>query len=393
MASATEGTNEVWEDMFSPTDDDGNDSHNASVESCQSLTASSKKKRSSKRKSRPSRSSKPSKPHSRPGAPAVPGLSLRGGRKMPGGFSFKIPNMESLGIGGGADAQELLRKRDKLMLFDPICSKITDQLFLCSNTVAQDHKLLQSEGVTHIINCAGTICPDYYPNKFEYHTFHLADGKNEDISCVFYEVIDWLETVLADPSHKAAVHCQQGVSRSSTILICYLMWKRQTPFAETHAAVKAIRGTSSPNSGFTVQLLRWWKRSHASIDQPRMYRIVPHCVASPQLIVMKWIDVVSADSLDPRGSVLVQTSKCIYVWIGAECHPKLREYASTYVSRLQRFEHATSNVEVVEQGSESDAFWSALTGGKKEVKQIPALDNVFVLLKLRAPSGAKAIEE
>jgi len=59
-------------------------------------------------------------------------------------------------------------KAGKLRHFDPICSKITDNLYLGSETVAKNKDLLQENGVTHILNCAGSICPVYHPTDFTY---------------------------------------------------------------------------------------------------------------------------------------------------------------------------------------------------------------------------------
>ena len=50
------------------------------------------------------------------------------------------------------------------------------------------------------------------------------------------------------------LHCSQGVSRSASLAIAYLMWKQNSTFDSTLAAVKAIRGVANPNIGFTCQV-------------------------------------------------------------------------------------------------------------------------------------------
>ena len=50
------------------------------------------------------------------------------------------------------------------------------------------------------------------------------------------------------------LHCSQGVSRSASLAIAYLMWKQNRTFDDTLAAVKAIRGVANPNIGFTCQV-------------------------------------------------------------------------------------------------------------------------------------------
>jgi hypothetical protein len=53
------------------------------------------------------------------------------------------------------------------------------------------------------------------------------------------------------------VHCSQGVSRSTTIAIAYLMWKTGGSYDEVYQAVRALRGVTSPNVGFMCQLINW----------------------------------------------------------------------------------------------------------------------------------------
>ena len=48
---------------------------------------------------------------------------------------------------------------------------------------------------------------------------------------------------------RVLLHCSQGVSRSASLAIAYLMWKRGGSFDEVLAAVKAIRGVANPTSG------------------------------------------------------------------------------------------------------------------------------------------------
>jgi dual specificity MAP kinase phosphatase len=49
----------------------------------------------------------------------------------------------------------------------------------------------------------------------------------------------------------------QGVSRSTTLIIGYLMWKLGKPYDDVYQIVRALRGVASPNIGFTCQLLQW----------------------------------------------------------------------------------------------------------------------------------------
>ena len=50
------------------------------------------------------------------------------------------------------------------------------------------------------------------------------------------------------------MHCSQGVSRSVTLVVAYLMWKLGKTYYEVFETVKAVRGVASPNIGFSCQV-------------------------------------------------------------------------------------------------------------------------------------------
>lgn len=159
---------------------------------------------------------------------------------------------------------------------DKICSHIWEYIYLGSETVSANYDLLKEvrifffffaclndrahqqqlqNGITHILNCASVICKVYHPDKFKYRCLWLLDGREEDVSCLFYDVIDFIEGA-REENGRVFIHCQQGVSRSSAMTIAYLMWKLGKGYAETHSEVKKRRNVSNPNAGFVVQVCK-----------------------------------------------------------------------------------------------------------------------------------------
>ena len=68
---------------------------------------------------------------------------------------------------------EVVSKRDKLAHFEQQCSKVLDFLYLGGDHVARNRSILTSAGITHILNCVGYVCPEYFPDDFTYKTLWL----------------------------------------------------------------------------------------------------------------------------------------------------------------------------------------------------------------------------
>lgn len=116
-------------------------------------------------------------------------------------------------------------------------SRILDYLYLGGQKPAMDRTALHKAGITHVLNCAGGVCKDYFPDEFVYKTYDIGDGLFEDITCLFYESLEFIESALQN-NGKVFIHCHQGISRSSAFVICYLMWKNNWSFIQAHEFTK-----------------------------------------------------------------------------------------------------------------------------------------------------------
>lgn len=263
--------------------------------------------------------------------------------------------------------REFQFKRDKLAFFDKECSRIADHIFLGSDAVAKNREILRQNGITHVLNCVGFVCPEYFKLDLVYKTLWLQDSPSEDITSILYDVFDYFEDV-REQGGRVLVHCCQGVSRSTSLVIAYLMWREGQSFEDAFQYVKAARGVTNPNMGFACQLLQCQKRVHAVPASPnsmlRMYRMAPHSPYDPLHLVPKTVSHPGVQALDSRGAFVVHVPSALYVWNGKYCNCVMSNNADAAAFQVIRYERAKGPIVKIKEGEEPPEFWEALARGQ-----------------------------
>lgn len=264
---------------------------------------------------------------------------------------------------------EMQLKRDKFAFFDKECSRIVEHIYLGSDAVARNRDTLRENGITHVLNCVGFVCPEYFPKELSYKTLWLQDSPSEDITSVLYDVFDYFEEV-HEQGGRVFVHCCQGVSRSTSLVIAYLMWRDGRSFEDAFQDVKAARGVTNPNMGFACQLLQCQKRVHAAPVSPnsvlRMYRMAPHSPFDPLHLVPKTVTHPGVGALDSRGAFVIHVPNALYVWEGAKCDAGMVTAAQHFTLQVVRYERAQGRIVKVSEGEETIEFWDALKKGDSQ---------------------------
>ena len=121
-----------------------------------------------------------------------------------------------------------------------------------SQDVASDLDLLIKYSVTHIINVAAVI-GNFFPDKFTYKKINIYDRPHVDIVQYFPACFTFIDEAIAKKGC-VLVHCNAGISRSASIVIGYLMNRKQMTFEEAFKLVKDKRPATRPNDGFLKQL-------------------------------------------------------------------------------------------------------------------------------------------
>lgn len=86
--------------------------------------------------------------------------------------------------------------------------------------------------------------------EFEVLHIDIHDHPNVDISTHFDVAFEFIDKALADPSKAVLVHCEMGMSRSSTIVIMYLMRAFGLTLREALVMTRLRRSIVNPNNGF-----------------------------------------------------------------------------------------------------------------------------------------------
>ncbi|KAJ7525734.1 hypothetical protein O6H91_17G063700 [Diphasiastrum complanatum] len=265
-----------------------------------------------------------------------------------------------------AEPTETQLKRDKFAFFDKDCSRVAEHIYLGSDAVARNKETLIANKITHVLNCVGFVCPECFPDDFKYKTLWLQDSPGEDITSILYDVFDYFEEV-RDLGGRVFVHCCQGVSRSTSLVIAYLMWRKGRSFEDAFQDVKAARGVTNPNMGFACQLLQCQKRVHAAPVSPnsvlRMYRMAPHSPYDPLHLVPKTVSNPGTSALDSRGAFVVHIPSAIYVWVGKCSIEGMYSAAKTAAIQVVKYERAQGKIFSIREGNEPPEFWEVLNQG------------------------------
>lgn len=142
----------------------------------------------------------------------------------------------------------------KFLLMHPI-SYIEDNIYIGNIVAATNDKTLLDNGITAVINLSHQSIE--YPDNIKHLDIFIKDSPDVEISNYFDQTYKFINK--HNKNGKVLVHCYAGVSRSSTIVLYYLMRKYQIDLLEALYTVMDKRMVINPNKGFLVQLMEYEK--------------------------------------------------------------------------------------------------------------------------------------
>jgi protein-tyrosine phosphatase len=119
---------------------------------------------------------------------------------------------------------------------------------------ATNWKVVRDLKLTHIINIS-VEHPCVFSDKIKYLHLELEDKEDVVLRKRFDETIRFMNTAFENPSSRILVHCNLGISRSTTLILAYLMKTYNATLYEAFKFLRHRRPIVCPNMGFLRQLI------------------------------------------------------------------------------------------------------------------------------------------
>jgi len=144
----------------------------------------------------------------------------------------------------------------------------TGALYLGSLSAATDKDLLRQHHITHVVHVLGDGY--WFPSNpggespgggvwkdgVCSYRIDILDDSTADLGHHLERVCGFIDSSLRS-GRNLLVHCHQGISRSASITIAYLIYNHGMSFETAFAVVKRKRACIKPNSGFMKVLQEW----------------------------------------------------------------------------------------------------------------------------------------
>ena len=129
---------------------------------------------------------------------------------------------------------------------------VCDGLYIGDAEAASELGMLEELGIGRIISLGNEkeVKKYKYVENIEYLKIVVDDVDNENIG----EYFAICNKFISLDEGNVLVHCHKGVSRSTTIVIAYLMYTYKTDFYTAFQKLKSVRPIVKPNEGFMKQL-------------------------------------------------------------------------------------------------------------------------------------------
>ncbi|CAF1116226.1 unnamed protein product, partial [Adineta ricciae] len=131
---------------------------------------------------------------------------------------------------------------------------------------AKNYNLLQEIGIKHILNVSDIELDNEIRDNFNVLWINIGDELGVNIENYFEQTNKFLR-LCQNKNEKVLVHCQMGVSRSSSIILAYLITYHFETLSDAYDHLVNCRRVAAPNFGFFLQLIRYEKLLRENKDK------------------------------------------------------------------------------------------------------------------------------
>ncbi|XP_071517618.1 dual specificity protein phosphatase MPK-4-like isoform X2 [Panulirus ornatus] len=163
-------------------------------------------------------------------------------------------------------------------------NKIEEGLYLGNITAAVEPKVLEKNYISHILTVESKPLPVSITSLpgMAFLYIQVDDMANEDLLSHFEEAARFIDD--GQRKGNVLVHCYFGVSRSATLVTCFLMKKYKISVDEALQRIKSKRRCVGPNSGFLAQLLLYQMMGWNLVENNVQYLLYKLQTAATSLI-------------------------------------------------------------------------------------------------------------
>ncbi|XP_035671436.1 dual specificity protein phosphatase 2-like [Branchiostoma floridae] len=120
---------------------------------------------------------------------------------------------------------------------------------------ATNEKIVSDLKITHIVNISKEH-PNGFPLYIKYMNVRVDDDMSANVTHLLPRTTEFIAEAI-ESGGRVLVHCNLGISRSSTITMAYLMKERQWTMKDAFDFLKERRQVAQPNMGFLRQLSKY----------------------------------------------------------------------------------------------------------------------------------------
>ncbi|KAJ3325662.1 Dual specificity protein phosphatase 10 [Boothiomyces sp. JEL0866] len=173
--------------------------------------------------------------------------------------------------------------------FDPL-DEIIPGVYLGNAEQAMNPRVIHHYKITHIVNACQS--ENVFENGVEsavsglklktdpinlktvisefkiplYKRVNIPDNPNANITLHLDQVVSFVNQARSNAECRVLFHCHAGISRSSTLLIAYLMESQNITLDQAFQTVVSVRKKIRPNPGFCVQLINHHKKLFNTLE-------------------------------------------------------------------------------------------------------------------------------